>query len=150
MKTKVDYQALALKIVPPSSHRSVTQLRSMIADTLEKEVSSALTKQKEQEFPDLAVTRKELEEQKWKLNDEAEKMKRKHKEIKDELDNRESQLMARERKLQNQEVNLQNLLKAFESYEKWLQGDGEIDDNGRRFAALQRTYNEYKNQKEKK
>lgn len=138
MPKKPDYQALALKIIPPSSHRPVSQLRALIASTLESEVTAALARQREEEFPDLVVTRKELEAWRQQLADkEAEIGRRMH------------LLSEQERTTQQVEQSLQGLVAAFEDYESWLEGEGEIDDNGRRFAALREAYRTYRVHKPK-
>ena len=54
---KPNYQAIALKIVPTGCQPTLTYLRKAIAETLEREIQSALFRQKEEAFPDLEATR---------------------------------------------------------------------------------------------
>lgn len=142
--SKSYYADLALKIVPPSHHRPVGQLRTMIAEVLEREVNTALAKQREQEFPDLVVSRKELANQRQELLDHQETMKRKHKEKEAELQVWENNLNQREAQIQEASQRLEKLTLAIDAYAAWLDGDGEVDENARRFTALWEAYQNYK------
>lgn len=127
------YEAIALKIVPPSHRRSVGELRDMIAQALADEVNKALAKQREKEFPELAQVRVDLE---WK-----------HKEVEKarvEADKHDRDMKARESSLRASEERLAALLMAFERYLAWLDGDGAVDENGKRFTALREAYRQFK------
>ena len=71
-------------------------------------------------------------------------MKRKYKEREAELDQRAQQLDLLQYTLEQTDKRLQTLLAAFDAYSAWLDGEGEIDENGARFEALQKAYLEYK------
>lgn len=143
----MDYQSLALKIVPPGDRPLVGDLRNCIATTLEREVNAALTRQREAGFPELASVRKAME-------DEADGMKKKLKAKQDELEAEKQRLVQWESRIKKQESELAAHQKSSEAwhqawakaitgvreavaaYDAWLNGDGQVDENGKRFAAL--------------
>lgn len=132
------YESVALGIVPKSSDRSRSQLRTLIARALEAEVTAALTEQREKAFPELRAEQdkvKEVERQQAKMSSW--------------IDECQKGLQEREAKLQQVEAGMATLLKAFDSYAAWLEGDGEVDDNGKRFDALRAALKDYRNHKEK-
>jgi hypothetical protein len=144
------YSNLALKIVPPSSRRSVNELRSLIATVLEREITNALIKQREEAFPDLLMARSELLEEKAKLVANEVTMKQKYKEKERELEEREYKVTQQEKTVKETAQRLQKLLDTFDAYLAWMDGVGEVDENSKRFAELCDAYRMYKNQELKR
>ena len=132
----MNYDAIALKIVPPSCHRSVLDMRRDIAAALKTHVEAALHAQQEKAFPELAVLRKELEAHRRNLDQEAEAVKKRHREKQEELDRLERILRDRQKLLDEAWQRLAVVQAAFWNYAAWIEGDGEVDENGRRFNAL--------------
>lgn len=137
------YENLALKIVPPGNYPLIGRLRELIAYHIQNEVNKAVTRQREEQFPELQQVRKELEQQKECLNQEDKDMKRKHQEKQKELERSEEALRQREKLLLQKEQKLEALIQSFHSYMSWMEGDGEVDDNGKRFNALREAYRIY-------
>lgn len=127
------YDAIALKIVPTGSKPTVGQIRKGIAEWLAWEVGQATTKQREQHFPELAEVRKELDVKKKDLDKQLAA-----------LQERERALQAREQKQTQNEAKLATLVKAFEGWLGWMDGDGEVDENAQRFHAVREAYRAYK------
>lgn len=145
-QTKFD--AVALKMFPVGCHTpTLTWLRTNVAKVLEQQVTSALIKQREEAFPDLQKFRIELEQQKQKNLQEDEDMKKKHRAKQEELARLEERLKNLETSLAARQLRLDRLVYAFERYLEWLDGEGEVDENGKRFNALREAYRVYKEHK---
>lgn len=140
----MNYEAIALKLVPPGARRTVATLRRNIAEEIEKQVNDALAHQLEKGFPELADIRAKMEQ-------DAEDMKKKLKVRESVLEGKESTLeemeatlRQREAGLLKQELAMANLIKAIEHYSSWLEGEGEVDESGKRFNALREACKQFK------
>lgn len=129
----MDYDALALKLVPIGGHPSVVTLRKDIANMLRYAVQTATQAQREKAFPELAAARAELEAKQKQLADKQK-----------ELERSQYDFVLKQEKLAAQQVELTNLLQAFEAWNAWLEGQGGVEENGRRFEALLAAYKAYK------
>lgn len=123
------YEKLALKIVPTGHDRSRGGLRKDIANALAAEVEAALTEQRDKHFPDLGVMVDAIKRREVELS-------KNEKAAADKLAQAEKALQLREETTKTREDNLAAFQQAFNAYAAWLDGDGEVDDNGRRFAEL--------------
>jgi len=133
----VDYAAVALKIIPPSCHRSVIDMRADIARQMQAAVDAALQQQRESKFPELAALRGDLEMRRKRLEQE-----------KRGLDEREQGLVARETTLAAAERRLEAVAKALEAYYAWLDLDGDVSEGPARRKAMREALQTW--QKERK
>lgn len=127
------YESIALKIVPLSSHRSVVEMRRDIAKVLETEIATALRVQQERDYPDLARSREENEVKRKELEREVAALRE-----------RERALQAREETVRQREARLTVLVQAFEGWVGWMEGQGEVSENGQRFDAVRKAWVIYK------
>ena len=151
----MNYDALALKIVPPNSNMGVVWIRKQIARHMAAEVEDALRRQREEKFPELAAAREELEglrKRVMKENeadvsraaDQIDAMKKKHKKYVEEIEAMKVRLSEWENNLVGREAKIAKLEPALESYFSWLDGNGGVDENGSRFEAMRLAYLSYK------
>jgi hypothetical protein len=143
----MNYTAMALEVVPIGSHPSVVTLREEIAKILESTVKAATDQQREKEFPELATVRVDM----GKKNKELEEWRAKLKEYEDEQKKRvarnEEDHKKRTTALDQREKVLKDLTDAFDDYMRWMDGEGEVDENSKRFEALRTAYKTYKEKK---
>ena len=153
-----DYKAIAMEIVPVGSQPTLGQLRQEIAETLEREILKAEARQRESRFPELNEIRETMNDERTKASQEAEDVKKKLKARQAELDTAEkllrvrdnaavAEIKKREGDVATKEKSLASLMKAFDDYLAWVEGDGEVDDNGRLFNKLREEYRSYKGTK---
>lgn len=144
---KLTHTDIAYKIMPTSHRPNVSDIRRSIVQWLDWAVKEALTEEREGKNPELAVIRKELERKRDSLDTEDGEMKKKHKAREEELNLAERDLRGRQAKLDQAEKQLATLVKAFQDYAAWLDGDGAVDENGKRFNALREAYKAFKGAK---
>lgn len=119
-------------------------MRENVAKLLEKEVTAALIRQREEAFPDLEQSRVQLEQLKRRCQQDEEATKKDYRAKYAELDDWRKRLTDCQAELQAKEAKLNTLLAAFDAYLSWLDGAGEVDENTKRFNALREAYRAYK------
>lgn len=120
------YDAIALTIVPKRRDRSRSELRTAIAKALAAEVTAALDEQRVKQFPEIGALTASIQGREAKLTEA------------------EAAVRQREAVAKAREDRLAAFLKAFDAYAAWLSGDGEVDENGKRFDALRAACESFK------
>jgi hypothetical protein len=145
--TPPDFNPLVMKLLPPGSHPTLGEMRRMLNKALTEQVNLALKQQREANFPELIATKQYLEEQETKNKKEVEQWRISYQNKQTELAKHEQNLQTKENQILASEKRLATLLQAFAAYMAWLDGAGEVDENGKRFNALRTAYTNFKRSK---
>jgi septal ring factor EnvC (AmiA/AmiB activator) len=120
------YRNIAYKLVPIGGHPTMNDLRHAIPKAIAECVTFALAQEVAENFPGVAA-------------------------LQADLNAKEKRLVAREQELEKLSTDLEKrdrklteLIKAVEIYTAWMDGQGEVDENGKRFGVMLAALKSYK------
>ncbi len=138
------FDDLALKLLPPGGILRVVVLRQDVAELLRDEVHRALQAQQDAAFPDVAAARKSLDDRCIQIAENEHRRTLQQDVFTANARTIEAELAKREAAIFARESALKELLTAFEDYESWQRGEGDVDEVATRYRALREAVKEYR------